>query len=84
MVFAFMCIGASFGGGNMFQSEPVLLAQISSDGVLPGTWPPTEGNACSSDVVPRDRWWVVVIIGGIRRIGEVAAALVPVHVRDLS
>ena len=34
VIFAFMCIGGSFGGGNMFQSNQAY-AQISSDTVAP-------------------------------------------------
>ncbi|HPG27530.1 MAG: alanine:cation symporter family protein [Spirochaetaceae bacterium] len=71
VVFSIMCIGASFGGGNMFQANQSYalvrdeVAMLSSSGgqvtfglllvVLVG----------------------LVIIGGIRRIGEVASVLVP-------
>jgi AGCS family alanine or glycine:cation symporter len=72
-VFAVMCIGGSFGGGNMFQSNQAF-AQISSDSVLP-ILANVEGSVLFglgiSVLVG------LVIIGGIRRIGEVAAALVP-------
>lgn len=69
VVFAVMCIGGSFGGGNMFQSNQAF--------------------AQTGRVIPwfQDKPWVfgllvaalvgLVIIGGIRRIGQVAGALVP-------
>jgi AGCS family alanine or glycine:cation symporter len=73
VVFALMCIGGSFGGGNMFQSNQAY-AQLSSDTVLP-ILANTEGailfGLLLSVLVG------LVIIGGIKRIGEVASALVP-------
>jgi AGCS family alanine or glycine:cation symporter len=73
VVFALMCIGGSFGGGNMFQSNQAY-AQIASDTVLP-ILANTEGailfGLLLSVLVG------LVIIGGIKRIGEVASALVP-------
>jgi AGCS family alanine or glycine:cation symporter len=71
VVFAVMCIGASFGGGNMFQANQSfkLLAQevptLASGGGQVGV-----GLALVLFVG-------LVIIGGIRRIGEVASILVP-------
>lgn len=69
VVFASMCVGASFGGGNMFQANQ---AFVQTTRVLPAL----EGQG-----------WLfglllallvgVVIIGGIRRIGSVAGAIVP-------
>jgi len=70
VVFAVMCIGGSFGGGNMFQANQAY-AQVAR-------------------VVPffEDKSWLfgiviaflvgLVIIGGIKRIGQVAGAIVPV------
>ena len=74
VVFALMCIGASFGGGNMFQSNQAY-AQISSEGVLP-----ILANAEGAILFGLLMCVLVglVIIGGIRRIGEVAGMLVPV------
>jgi AGCS family alanine or glycine:cation symporter len=73
VIFALMCIGGSFGGGNMFQSNQAY-AQISSETVLP-ILANTEGailfGLLLSVLVG------LVIIGGIKRIGEVASALVP-------
>jgi len=71
VIFAVMCIGGSFGGGNMYQANQSY-AQVSS--VLPvfagGTGAVLFGLVLAVLVG-------VVIIGGIRRIGEVASALVP-------
>lgn len=70
VMFAVMCIGGSFGGGNMFQANQAY-AQVAR-------------------VVPffADKSWLfgiviaflvgLVIIGGIKRIGQVAGAIVPV------
>ena len=71
VVFAVMCIGGSFGGGNMYQANQSY-AQVSS--VLPFL-------AGGGGAVVFGLLLAVlvgaVIIGGIRRIGEVASALVP-------
>jgi len=72
-VFAVMCIGGSFGGGNMFQSNQAF-AQMSSDNVLP-VLANAEGAVLFGLVL--SILVGLVIIGGIKRIGEVAAALVP-------
>jgi len=70
-VFAVMCIGGSLGGGNMFQSNQSF-AQLS--GVLPFI-------ANTSGAMMFGLLMAVlvgaVIIGGIKRIGEVASGLVP-------
>jgi AGCS family alanine or glycine:cation symporter len=73
VVFGFMCIGGSFGGGNMFQANQAF-AQISSDAVLP-VLANTEGAVLFG--LALTVLVGMVIIGGIKRIGEVAAALVP-------
>ena len=69
VVFAVMCIGGSFGGGNMFQANQAF--------------------AQTARVMPfmADKAWLfgivvavlvgLVIIGGIKRIGQVAGAVVP-------
>ncbi|HJO21990.1 MAG: alanine/glycine:cation symporter family protein [Myxococcota bacterium] len=70
-LFALMCIGGSLGGGNMYQSNQAY-TQVSS--VLPflaGTWGATAFGLLLAALV------AVVIVGGIRRIGEVAAGIVP-------
>jgi AGCS family alanine or glycine:cation symporter len=74
VVFAFMCIGGSFGGGNMFQSNQAY-AQISSDTVAP-LLANTEGAILFGLVLTS--LVGLVIVGGIQRIGEVASRLVPV------
>lgn len=68
-VFAIFCIGGSIGGGNMFQANQAF--------------------AAAAQVVPalQGRSWIfglilavlvgLVIVGGIRRIGVIAGALVP-------
>ncbi len=72
VVFAVMCIGGSFGGGNMFQSNQSF-AQFAS--VLPA-FNNTGGAILFGGVLA----FLVglVIVGGIRRIGEVAGFLVPI------
>ena len=73
IVFAVMCIGGSFGGGNMFQSNQAFaivrdqIPWLASHGAL--------GAALFGLIMAT----VVglVIVGGIRRIGEVAGILVP-------
>jgi AGCS family alanine or glycine:cation symporter len=71
VIFAFMCIGGSFGGGNMFQSNQsykqfaLVFPAMSSDAGAA-----LFGVAISLLVG-------MVIVGGIKRIGEVAAAIVP-------
>jgi len=71
IVFCLMCIGGSVGGGNMFQANQAY-AQVSS--VVPFLAGPT-GAVVFGLVLA---FFVgLVIIGGIRRIGEVAGVLVP-------
>jgi AGCS family alanine or glycine:cation symporter len=72
VLFAVMCIGGSFGGGNMFQANQSY-AQVAD--VLPffqGGWGALAYGVILSFLVG------VVIIGGIRRIGQVAGFIVPV------
>ena len=72
VVFAVMCIGGSLGGGNMFQSNQSY-AQIAT--VLPFMG----GNAGAAVFgLLLSAFVGFVIIGGIRRIGEVAGFLVPI------
>jgi AGCS family alanine or glycine:cation symporter len=71
IVFAVMCIGASFGGGNMFQANQSFAIVAQEVPMLAtGGGQITFGLALVALVA-------LVIIGGIRRIGEVAAILVP-------
>ncbi|MGB8329528.1 MAG: alanine/glycine:cation symporter family protein [Polyangiales bacterium] len=72
ILFAMMCIGGSFGGGNMFQANQSY-AQVAD--VLPifsGAWGSLAYGVLLAFLVG------VVIVGGIRRIGQVAGFIVPV------
>jgi AGCS family alanine or glycine:cation symporter len=70
-IFAVMCIGGSFGGGNMFQSN-----QSYKQFAL--VFPAMEGELGAIVFGVLLAFLVgLVIIGGIKRIGEVAAAIVP-------
>jgi AGCS family alanine or glycine:cation symporter len=72
ILFALMCIGGSFGGGNMFQANQSY-AQVAA--VLPifsGGWGSLAYGFILAFLVG------IVIIGGIRRIGRVAGFIVPV------
>ena len=72
ILFALMCIGGSFGGGNMFQANQSY-AQVAD--VLPvfsGGWGALGYGVILAFLVG------IVIIGGIRRIGQVAGVIVPV------
>jgi AGCS family alanine or glycine:cation symporter len=71
LVFAVMCIGGSFGGGNMYQANQSF-AQLSS--VFPAMANPI--GAMSFGLLLAALVGLV-IIGGVKRIGEVAARLVP-------
>jgi len=71
ILFALMCIGGSFGGGNMFQANQSY-AQVAE--VLPifsGGWGSLAYGVILSFLVG------IVIVGGIRRIGQVAGFIVP-------
>jgi AGCS family alanine or glycine:cation symporter len=70
-LFAVMCIGGSVGGGNMFQANQTyaLVAQVLP--IFAGAAGKVVFGFLLAVLVG------LVIVGGIRRIGEVAAALVP-------
>ena len=70
-VFAVMCIGASFGGGNMFQANQSF-ALIRTEIPAFATGAGQIGFGLVLVVLVG-----LVIVGGIRRIGEVASVLVP-------
>jgi AGCS family alanine or glycine:cation symporter len=72
IIFAVMCIGGSFGGGNMFQANQSY-AQVAE--VLPMF---SGGSGSLAYGVLLSFLVGVVIIGGIRRIGQVAGFIVPV------
>jgi AGCS family alanine or glycine:cation symporter len=71
IVFAFMCIGGSFGGGNMFQANQSYAQVAQVLPVLSGPWGALAYGLGLAILVG------VVIIGGIRRIGQVAGVVVP-------
>jgi AGCS family alanine or glycine:cation symporter len=70
-IFAVMCIGGSFGGGNMFQANQSYAQWKEVLPVLDGAPGAVVFGFLLAVLVG------LVIIGGIRRIGEVAARLVP-------
>jgi AGCS family alanine or glycine:cation symporter len=75
-VFAVMCIGGSFGGGNMFQANQSY-AQLAHVAEQYGVgFVATPAGAIAFGLLLAILVGLV-IIGGIRRIGEVASALVP-------
>jgi AGCS family alanine or glycine:cation symporter len=70
-LFALMCVGGSFGGGNMYQSNQAYAQMASVLPVLDNTTGALGFGLLISFLVG------LVIVGGIKRIGEVAATLVP-------
>ncbi|HUH73165.1 MAG TPA: alanine/glycine:cation symporter family protein [Chitinophagales bacterium] len=68
--FAMMCILASFGGGNMFQSNQATSIFLSSVGLEEGIYKIIFGVILAFFVA-------VVIIGGIKRIAKVTEKVVP-------
>ncbi len=70
VVFALMCIGASFGGGNAFQSNQATAQIIGSFGIQNPSAGTLLGIAYSILVG-------IVIIGGIKRIASVTSRVVP-------
>ncbi len=69
--FAIMCVGGSFGGGNMFQSNQAAAQVLSILGI--------QGSSAGGFVFGLITAVLVaiVIIGGIKRIGRVAETIVP-------
>jgi alanine or glycine:cation symporter, AGCS family len=72
--FALMCVGGSFGGGNMFQSNQAAQQVMATFGGGAGGGP-TQGGfifgiICAILVA-------VIIVGGVRRIAQVTDKLVP-------
>jgi len=70
VVFAVMCVGASFGGGNALQSNQAV-AQLTTTMGIEGSFVKTLFGLGLALLVG------VVIIGGIRRIGQITEKLVP-------
>lgn len=71
VIFAILCIGGSFGAGNMFQANQSYSQLISVIGVEHSTAAGTIFGVGLAILVG------LVIIGGIKRIGQVAGLLVP-------
>jgi len=71
VVFAVMCIGGSFGGGNMFQSNQSFALVRQEVPLL------ASGLGQIAFAIVLVVLVGITIIGGIRRIGEIAAILVP-------
>ena len=69
-VFAFLCIGASFGGGNAAQSNQAAMQLVNSFGM-------TGGSARTIIGVIMMLLVGVIIIGGIKRIASVTEKVVP-------
>jgi len=70
VVFAIMCIGGSFGGGNMFQSNQAASIFLNTMGVSSPASGAIFGVIMSVLVA-------IVIIGGIKRIASVTEKVVP-------
>jgi AGCS family alanine or glycine:cation symporter len=71
-VFAVMCIGASFGGGNMYQANQSFAQFANVAPAFAGVAGSVLFGLFLAVLVG------LVIIGGIKRIGDVASVLVPV------
>ena len=69
-VFAFLCIGASFGGGNAAQSNQAAMQLVTSFGM-------TGGSARTIIGVIMMVLVGIIIIGGIKRIASVTEKVVP-------
>ena len=69
-IFALLCIGASFGGGNAAQSNQAAMQLVSSFGM--------EGGSARTIIGVVMMIFVgMIIIGGIKRIASVAEKVVP-------
>jgi AGCS family alanine or glycine:cation symporter len=70
VVFALLCIGASFGGGNAAQSNQAAMQLVSSFGM--------EGGSARTIIGMLMMIFVgIIIIGGIKRIASVTEKIVP-------
>ena len=70
VIFAFLCIGASFGGGNAAQSNQAAMQLVSSFGM-------TGGSARTIIGIIMMILVGIIIIGGIKRIASVTEKVVP-------
>jgi len=76
VLFSLMCIGGSFGGGNMYQSNQAFV-QVAGTFSESAPWIGSQVGAVVFGLILAFLVGLV-IIGGIKRIGEVASVLVPV------
>ena len=74
--FAVLCVGGSFGGGNMFQVNQSYEAIANAAGFADGSFLGRHGSALYGVVAAV--LVGLVIIGGIRRIASTASSIVPV------
>ena len=70
VIFAFLCIGASFGGGNAAQSNQAAMQLVNSFGM-------TGGSARTIIGIIMMILVGIIIIGGIKRIASVTEKVVP-------
>ena len=70
LTFAFLCIGASFGGGNAAQSNQAAMQLVNSLGM-------TGGSARTIIGLIMMAFVGIIIIGGIKRIASVTEKIVP-------
>ena len=70
VIFSFLCIGASFGGGNAAQSNQAAMQLVSSFGM-------TGGSARTIIGIIMMILVGIIIIGGIKRIASVTEKVVP-------
>ncbi len=70
IIFALMCVGASFGGGNAFQSNQATQQIVSMFNLEGGAWGFSIGIVLAFIVA-------IVIIGGIKSIAKVTERIVP-------
>ena len=70
VIFAFLCVGASFGGGNAAQSNQAAIQIVDSLGM-------TGGNARTIIGIVLMVFVGIIIIGGIKRIASVTEKVVP-------
>jgi len=70
MIFALLCIGASFGGGNAAQSNQAAMQLVNSFGM-------TGGSARTIIGIIMMIFVGIIIVGGIKRIASVTEKIVP-------
>ena len=78
VVFALMCIGGSFGGGNMFQANQSFAAMFDVATTYGLLDPSSRTGASVGFGVVMAFFVGLVIIGGIQRIGAAAGFIVPI------